>query len=215
MSFCHPIRPRTVSQLICKLDGNAVRVICKIQKVWELCIQAHIIKKIAIPYCTINERPVNPEWTGYCEVCHGPGGLKLDLSFGPIARDQPGLNWKILVHQGYSVYDVSLRHRDCLFWELAQIGPAPTVHLERARELARLITRHLCTIYGPGPETNQNPDSCHAGLQTTAWQDFSHPWVVCNSSSTKRMGGGGQQVDAAQDFCYKYGKILYVKTLFF
>jgi hypothetical protein len=35
---------------------------------------------------------VNPKWTGHHEARHEPGEVKLDITFGPIARDRGGLN---------------------------------------------------------------------------------------------------------------------------
>ncbi len=46
------------------------------------------------------------------------------------------------------------------------------------------------TLCGLGPETDLHSDWCRAGLWTTAWQDFSRPWVVCNNSKTERKEGG-------------------------
>jgi hypothetical protein len=80
-----------------------------------------------------------PKRTGYRGVRHEPGEVKLALTFWPVyvARDWRGLNTKIPVHEGWCVYDVSLRYRVCRFvydvslryricrfWELAQITAA-------------------------------------------------------------------------------------------
>ncbi len=45
------------------------------------------------------------------------------------------------------MYDVSPRYRGRRFWEHALIGAAPTIHLERAREKARMRTRHPPALY--------------------------------------------------------------------
>jgi hypothetical protein len=42
---------------------------------------------------------------------YGPGEVKLDLTFRPIARDLQGLNRKISVHEGCCLYDVSPRNQ--------------------------------------------------------------------------------------------------------
>ncbi len=81
-------------------------------------------------------------------------------------------------------------HRALRFRESAQNSAEPAVHLVRATEWARLGTCcPPCTLLGPGPETDWNVDRCRTGLWTVAWQDFSHPWVVCNSSKTEGKGG--------------------------
>ncbi len=51
------------------------------------------------------------------------------------------------------MYDVPTRYRVCQFWKLAQIR-APTVHLERVRDKARLQTRHPRILHSPGSETD-------------------------------------------------------------
>jgi hypothetical protein len=70
--------------------------------------------------------------------------------------------------KGGSLYDMSLRYGVCQFWEPAQIGVVPMVHLERVREQARLRSHHPLHSTGLGPETDWNPDWSLAGLQTTA-----------------------------------------------
>jgi hypothetical protein len=132
----------------------------------------------------------NPIRTGYHGVHHGPGEVKLDLTFWPITRDRRGLNMKIPVHEGCCVYDVSPRYRVCPFWELALIGAVPMVHLERARDQARLWTCHPSHSPQPGtrnwsvfwPARRQTADHSPARLLP--------PWVVC-SIKTKQKGGGG------------------------
>ncbi len=119
----------------------------------------------------------NPKWTGYCGVRHEPGEVKLDLTFGLVARDRRGLNWKILGHEGGSVYDMPPCYRVCQFWELALFGAALVVQLGRAREQV--------------PRTRNRSNSATTRLQTTAQPDFSRFWVVCNSNKTKQKGGGG------------------------
>ncbi len=91
------------------------------------------------------------------------------------------------------MYDVSPCYRGRRFRELAQIGAVSAVLLERAREQARLRKRHPPGILrSPGPQTDWNSDWRCTGLQITAWQDFSHPQGVCNSSKTEQKGGGWQ-----------------------
>ncbi len=53
-----------------------------------------------------------------------------------------------------SMYDVSLRNRVCQFRERAQIGAAPAVHLERARDWADWKPATPHTLHSPGPETD-------------------------------------------------------------
>ncbi len=67
---------------------------------------------------------------------------KIRTHFLTIARDRWGWNISIPVHEGCCEYDLSPRCRVCRFQELAQIGAAPTVHLKRARDQARLWTHH-------------------------------------------------------------------------
>jgi hypothetical protein len=55
------------------------------------------------------------------------------------------------------------------------------------------------TLQSPGPETDWYSELLHARLQTSAWPDFSRPWVVCNSSKTKRKGGGVSRVTPLPD----------------
>ncbi len=85
---------------------------------------------------------LNPKWTVYYRARHGPGEVKLDLSFWPIAADRWGLNLKNPVHEESSLYNVSPRYIGHRFWELAQISAALTVLIERARDRARLKTCH-------------------------------------------------------------------------
>ncbi len=138
----------------------------------------------------------NPKWTGYHVAHHRPGEVKLYLTFWPIVRDRWGLNWKMLVHEEGSVYDVSPRYIGCQFRELAQIATAPAVQLERG-EQARLRTHHPHTQRSPWPETDWNSDWCHSGLQTTAPRASPALRVVCNSSKTEQKGGGQQGGTAA------------------
>ncbi len=86
-------------------------------------------------------RRVNPKWTGYHGAHRGPGWGQTRPHYWPIAADRWGLNWKNQVYEEIPVYDVSPRYRGRRFWEQAQIGAAPAVHLERARERAQLRTR--------------------------------------------------------------------------
>ncbi len=102
-------------------------------------------------------------------------------------------NTKIPVHEGCCVYDVSLRYRVCRFRELAQIGAAPTVHLEEQEIRPDCEPTIPRTLNSPGLKTDWYSDWHRAGLWTPAWPDFSCPRLVCISSKTERKGGGGQQ----------------------
>jgi hypothetical protein len=145
---------------------------------------------------------LNPKWIGYSGVRHGPGEVKLDLTLWTIARDQRGLHTKILVHEGCCVYDVSPRYRVCWFRELAQIGAVPTVHLERAREAARLSPATPRTCHSPG----LNP----IGKMTGDAPDYRSPpgwtlpalrWYLIALKPSRK--GGGQHGGAASRLLMK------------
>jgi hypothetical protein len=76
------------------------------------------------------------------------------------------------------------------------------------------LTKNLppCTLCSPGPETDWNFDWHHTGLWTTARRDFSHPWVVCDSSKTE-WGGGVDRVMLRPDFWWKYVKMSFFDIL--
>jgi hypothetical protein len=92
--------------------------------------------------------------------------------------------------------DVSPRYRGCRFRDIPQIGAALAVHLDRAREWARLRTRLPCTLRGPQPETDWNfllaphrtADHRPAGL------------LPCSGDKTGRKGVGVQQGTPRPDF---------------
>jgi hypothetical protein len=64
------------------------------------------------------------------------------------------------------------------------------------------------TLCGPEPETDWNVDWRRIGLQTPAWRDFSRPRVACNSSKTKRKGGGQKNSAAAGLLTKNHQKVL-------
>jgi hypothetical protein len=65
---------------------------------------------------------VKPKQAGYHGARHTLGEVKLDLTFGPIARDQRVINRGIPVLEQGCLYDVSLRYRIYRSRKLAQIG---------------------------------------------------------------------------------------------
>jgi hypothetical protein len=88
------------------------------------------------------------------------------------------------------VYDVSPRYSGRRFRDIPQIGVAPAVHLERARERVPLRTRLPLHSTRPAIETDWNFYWRRTVLRTTARQDFSRTQVVCINSKTGRKGGG-------------------------
>ncbi len=78
-------------------------------------------------------------------------------------------------------------YRVCQFWEPAQIGVVPAVHLERARELAQLRIRH--PLHCTRPRTRNCFKFWLAPRWTTARPDFSRSRVVYNSSKTEQKEG--------------------------
>jgi hypothetical protein len=79
-------------------------------------------------------------------------------------------------------------NRPLPFWEFAQNGEMPAVYLERAREQARLRTRHPLTLYGPGPEADWNPDWRRAGLRNPG---RTSPILRRSVIAVNQVGGGG------------------------
>jgi hypothetical protein len=82
------------------------------------------------------------------------------------------------------MYDVSQRCRICRFRKLAQIGAAPTVHLKRARDQARLRAHHLPHSRQPGRQSG-----AVAGLLTKRRQKVHQNIIFCGHvRSSKRFG---------------------------
>jgi hypothetical protein len=67
----------------------------------------------------------------------------------------------------------SVQHQRCTSKE--RENPGPTENLPPPR-----------TLHGPGLESDWNLGWCRAGLQTTAWLDFSRSWLVCINSKTEQ-----------------------------
>ncbi len=130
-------------------------------------------------------------------VCHRPGEVKLDLTFWLIAADRWGLNWKNPVHEEGGVYDVSPRYRGRWFWELAQIGAVPTVHLERVRHQTQLRTCYPSTLRCLGPEKKNailTGIAPHCGPQPSGTSP-ALGWSILAVKPSRR--GGGQQGSVA------------------
>jgi hypothetical protein len=114
----------------------------------------------------VYEPKLNPKWTSFPRACHGPGEVKLDLSFSPITRAGEVLIQWSLYMKGVACM---MCHWAIELWEIAQIGVAPTVHLQRGREAARLRTRHSpalsttqdqkpnCIMTGGTPDCGPHP----------------------------------------------------------
>ncbi len=85
---------------------------------------------------------------------------------------------------------LSLRYRSHQFQEIPQIGAAPAVHLERARERVQLRTHLPPRSTWPGTGNWLGCWLVPYWTGTMTRRDFSPAWVVCISSKPGGRGWG-------------------------